>query len=206
MKADVKWQNEYQHQKHFEKVRAAKTTLDKGCRVNKPAPPRRPEKKMDTREAPEQSDYGSHTNNSDFTEKEKEDMSKIPLYPVLKERGLQQYTKELVSRGFGYYVDGLSLLDEDDFEGLLRGIRVMPGHSERFRQLRSDLVGDVIERQRNKARQREESDRQFRERKAEMSRTQHSKMNSTGLTTKADFSRKSKAKHVAGAKLKGNQV
>ena len=157
MKSDQKWQIKYNLQKHTEKIQAARSTLNTGIRSGKNNNNKK-EKKVNTKEYDSHRDsiFDSKTNISGLTENERDDLMKIPLYPLLKERGLQQYTKELVSRGYGYYLDGLCCLDDEDFDNLLNNIKVIPGHSERFRQLRRDMMSEMITKDKHRVKTNED--------------------------------------------------
>lgn len=208
MKPDLKWQVDYNQQKHHQKIRTAKSTLDTGIVKKKRGSSKdgRQERRPEWRERVEENpDYDSHGNNSDFTEREKEDLNKIPLYPLLRDYGLQQYTKELVSRGFGYYTDGLCLLDEGEFSTLLRSLKVLPGHGERFRQLRSELSVEVLERHRAKAQMKEEEDKRSMEKKLDNTRRLQNGSKYSSTAPSHDFSKKRHGNHVSGARIKGRE-
>lgn len=208
MKSDAKWQVDYNHQKHFQKIQTAKSTLDTGIQKKKRANDRdkRPDRRVDVKERPDDyPEYDSHGNNSDFTEREKEDLNKIPLYPLLREFGLQQYTKELVSRGFGYYTDGLCLLDEGDFSTLLKTLKVLPGHGERFRQLRSELSLEVLERHRINTKRKEEEDRHTMERKLDNTRRLQNGSKYSSTAPSHDFSKKITSKYAHASRIKGRK-
>lgn len=69
-------------------------------------------------------------------------------------KGLQQYTKELVSRGYGYYIDGLCLLNKEELDSLLENeLKVMPGHKSKFNTLLKELKRDMEFKDKNFNRQ-----------------------------------------------------
>ena len=203
MNQDQKWQLKYNQQKHVEKILSAKSTLNTGARSGKNNKGEKKDKKAGTKQlsSPTRgSIFDSKTNLSGYTEEEREDLGKIPLYPYLRDRGLQQYTKELVSRGYGYYLDGLCCLDEEDFEVLLKAVKVVPGHSERFRQMRRDLMSDLIVKQRQHIKKSEEEERKQKERKPEERKPQHISRERSGNAKAQSLPRQ---KHIRGAKVKG---
>ena len=100
-----KWQTEHNQKIHNQKVRNAKSTMSKDTKYKNAKDKEMPES-MQRDDTDRKSVYSSGSNLSSYTNDEKTDLTKIPLYSHLKMKGLQQYTKELVSRGYGYYLDG----------------------------------------------------------------------------------------------------
>lgn len=81
---------------------------------------------------------------SDYYDYEKEDLTQIPLYKLLKTHGLQQYAKELISRGFGYDIMKLNNLRQGELERLFTDINCMPGHKVKLLQLIRYIAQEII--------------------------------------------------------------
>lgn len=62
-------------------------------------------------------------------------MSSIPIYKLLKPMGLQQYTRELIIRGYGVNVGKLAFLSDVDRQKLYEDIKVLPGHTTKLNRI-----------------------------------------------------------------------
>ena len=132
MRKNDTWQQDYNQKIHNQKIKNAKSALSKDCRYTSGKDGSKAGSQRDDN-TDRKSVYSSGSNISSYTHDEKSDLTKIPLYIQLKTKGLQQYAKELISRGYGYYVDGLTLLSKEELDILLeRELNVMPGHKQKF--------------------------------------------------------------------------
>ena len=64
----------------------------------------------------------------------------IPLYKLLKPVGLQQYTRELILRGYGVNISRLTHLTDKDRQKLFEDIKVLPGHTTKFNKILQSLL------------------------------------------------------------------
>ncbi|EGR28093.1 n-terminal domain protein [Ichthyophthirius multifiliis] len=72
---------------------------------------------------------------NDYYYNEKQNILQIPLYKLLKMFNLQQYAKELITRGFGYDLTKFRNLTQNQIETLFTDIKVLPGHNTKLNNL-----------------------------------------------------------------------
>lgn len=77
---------------------------------------------------------------SGYTEFEKGDLNRVPLYKLLKHYGLQQYSKALISRDFGYDLTRLARLGRAELDRLMQDTKMIPGHRVKFLKLASMIT------------------------------------------------------------------
>jgi len=66
---------------------------------------------------------------------EANELSCIPIYKLLKPMGLQQYTRELIIRGYGVNISKLALLRDNERQKLFEDIKVLPGHTTKLNKI-----------------------------------------------------------------------
>lgn len=144
-----KWQQKYNAKKHQERLQNAKSTLNRSCKSGKTKSSYKGKDGKDNRDSVSKNSsskgsiFDSQSNLSDFTIDERQDIHRIPLYGILRVKGLQQYTKSLVARGYGYCIEALALIEDNLFEELLDEIKTLPGHQNKFKKLREELLTDL---------------------------------------------------------------
>jgi len=66
---------------------------------------------------------------------ETNELNSIPIYKLLKSMGLQQYTRELIIRGYGVNISKLALLRDSERQKLFEDIKVLPGHTTKLNKI-----------------------------------------------------------------------
>mmetsp|Transcript_40989 Transcript_40989/g.36338 ORF Transcript_40989/g.36338 Transcript_40989/m.36338 type:complete len:127 (-) Transcript_40989:1836-2216(-) len=81
------------------------------------------------------STFSANSSISGYTDYEKEDLNRVPLYKMLKHYTLQQYSKALITRDFGYDLTKLARLTRIEVDRLMNDIKMLPGHRVKFLKL-----------------------------------------------------------------------
>lgn len=66
---------------------------------------------------------------------EANELNSIPIYKLLKPMGLQQYTRELIIRGYGVNISKLAMLRDADRQKLYEDMKVLPGHTTKLNKI-----------------------------------------------------------------------
>ena len=56
-------------------------------------------------------------------------LNSIPVYKLLKHYNLQQYTREMILRGYGVNINRLAYITDNDRNKMFEDIKMLPGHT-----------------------------------------------------------------------------
>ncbi|KAL4455711.1 hypothetical protein ABPG74_003121 [Tetrahymena malaccensis] len=143
-----KWEEQQKnkvHQSRIKNVKAAvsNTGVRKSGKLNKSLNDSR---QISQIKSPVQQGVAQDNQNSisDYYESEKNNLQSIPLYRILKLQNLQQYARELISRGYGYDLKKFNYLNQNQLDTLLNEIRVQPGHKTKLIDLLDLISNEMI--------------------------------------------------------------